>query len=388
MAAATETARHPTTRPKPSRTRFRDKIQQLLDLADVRIDGGRSWDLQVHNEDLFARVLAEGVLGLGESYMDGWWDCERLDEFFHRVLGADLERKIRPLSDVWWVAKGKFVNLQRPSRALQIGERHYDLGNDLFEGMLDSRLLYSCGYWKNASTLEEAQEAKLELVCGKIGLKPGMRVLDIGCGWGGTAKYAAERCGAEVVAITVSGEQAAFARELCSGLPVDVRLQDYRNLDETFDAVLSLGMFEHVGYKNYRTYMEVVRESLRDGGLFLLHTIGGNRSVKRANAWTERYIFPNSMLPSAKQVTAALEGHFVMEDWHNFGADYDRTLMCWYRNFVRSWDTLRDRYGERFRRMWTFYLLSSAGSFRSRKNQVWQIVLSPKGVPGGYASVR
>jgi cyclopropane-fatty-acyl-phospholipid synthase len=354
----------------------------------VSIDGARPWDIHIHNERLYARVLAEGALGLGESYMDGWWDCEQLDEFFHRILAARLDSAVRSTGDLLSVLRARLFNLQKVSRAFQIGERHYDIGNELYRRMLDRRMIYSCGYWKDVTTLDEAQEAKLDLVCRKLGLQPGMRVLDIGCGWGGTAIFAAERYGVEVVGITVSAEQAKLARELCRGLPIEIRLQDYRAIKEPFDRVVSIGMFEHVGYKNYRTYMKIVRDCLPEDGLFLIHTIGGNRSVARANAWTERYIFPNSVLPSAKQITQAVEGVFVIEDWHNFGPDYDKTLMSWYRNFEESWPDLKARYGERFYRMWRYFLLSSAGSFRSRTSQLWQIVLAPGGVPGGYELIR
>jgi cyclopropane-fatty-acyl-phospholipid synthase len=280
------------------------------------------------------------------------------------------------------------LNLQRRSRAFQIGERHYDIGHDLFSHMLDKRLIYSCGYWKNASTLDEAQEAKLDLVCRKLHLTPGMRVLDIGCGWGGTAKFAAERYGVEVVGVTVSEEQANFAKELCRGSPVEIRLQDYRDVVGTFDRVLSLGMFEHVGPKNYLTFMSIARNSLADTGLFLLHTIGRNRSGSTTDPWLERYIFPNSMLPSARQICGAIEGSFVLEDWHNFGADYDKTLLNWCDKFDENWDALKRHYDQRFYRMWKYYLLSSAGAFRARKSQLWQLVLSPQGVPGGYRSPR
>lgn len=372
----------------PGASRLRGRIESLLALADVRIDGARPWDIGVHNERLYARVLAEGALGLGESYMDGWWDCERLDQFFQRILRARLDRRVRPTRELISVARAKLINLQKPSRAFEIGQRHYDIGNDLYERMLDARLIYSCGYWKNASTLDEAQEAKLDLVCRKLYLAPGMRVLDIGCGWGGTARFAAERYGVEVVGITVSEEQARYARDMCRGLPVEIRLQDYRDVQGAFDRVLSLGMFEHVGCKNHRTYMRLVRDRLKEDGLFLLHTIGGNRSVTRANPWTDRYIFPNSVLPSVAQIAGAAEGLFVLEDWHSFGADYDRTLMRWHANFEAAWPELKDRYGERFGRMWRFYLLSSAGGFRARTNQLWQIVLSPRGVLGGYTPLR
>jgi len=377
-----------TEAPAALRRDPRQTVERLLSLADVKIDGDRPWDIQVHDEAFYARVLAEGALGLGESYMDGWWDCERLDELFRRVLLARLETKVRPRTELPSVVRARILNLQRRARAFRIGERHYDIGNELFQRMLDPLMIYSCGYWADAATLREAQEAKLDLVCRKLGLRPGMRVLDIGCGWGGTAQYAAERYGVEVVGITVSEEQVKLAREVCRGLPVEIRLQDYREVDESFDRVLSIGMFEHVGTKNYRTYMRVVRNCLKDEGLFLLHTIGGNRSVTRTNAWTDRYIFPNSVLPSAKQIATAIEGLFVLEDWHNFGPDYDRTLMCWFENFDAAWDVLKDQYDERFYRMWKYYLLSSAGSFRSRTSQLWQVVLSPRGVLGGHRSVR
>ena len=249
-------------------------------------------------------------------------------------------------------------------------------------------MIYTCAYWRKADTLDAAQEAKLSLVCDKLDLKPGMRVLDIGCGWGGLARFLAERHQVEVAGITVSKPQAEFAREICRGLPVEIRLQDYRELEGHYDRVVSLGMFEHVGVKNYRTFMRVARAHLEPDGLFLLHTIGSLRSNRDADAWIGRYVFPNSMLPSAAQICDAVEGRFVIEDWHNFGADYDTTLMHWCENFERGWPELAPRYGERFRRLWRYYLLSCAGTFRARRNQLWQIVLSPKGVPGGYRSLR
>jgi cyclopropane-fatty-acyl-phospholipid synthase len=364
------------------------KVEWLLSLADVEIGGVRPWDIRVHDERFYERVLAEGSLGLGESYMDGWWDCDGLDEFFHRILRIDLERKAKQRIRLVDLLKAKLVNLQRPSRAFEIGKRHYDIGNDLYRCMLDKHLIYSCAYWKDASTLDEAQEAKLNLVCRKLDLQPGMRVLDIGCGWGGTARFAAQHYRVEVVGITVSEEQVKAANELRGSLPVEICLQDYRDLEGTFDRILSIGMFEHVGYKNYRNYMRVVRDHLRKDGLFLLQTIGRNRSGTTTDRWITRYIFPNSMLPSARQICAAVEGLFVIEDWQSFGPDYDKTLMCWFRNFEENWDSIERNYGERFYRMWKYYLLSCAGSFRARQNQLWQIVFSPSGVQGGYPAPR
>ncbi len=373
---------------------LRNRMQQLLSLADVRIGGDRPWDIQVDDDRFYARVLAQSSLGLGESYMDGWWRTQSLDGLLFRILGADLDQQVRTWGAVWDGLRSHLINMQSRRRSFTVGERHYDLGNDLYRAMLGKRLVYSCAYWHDRDgqplhDLDSAQEAKLDLVCRKLGLQPGMSVLDIGCGWGEALQFAAQRYGVSGVGVTVSREQAQFARELCAGLPVEIRLQDYRELDQRFDRVFSLGMFEHVGVKNYRTYFEVARRSLADpSGLFLLHTIGTNRSVHHTDRWIAKYIFPNSMLPSVEQIAKTTEGLFVMEDWHNFGTDYDRTLQAWRANVERAWPELDARYDERFRRMWRFYLAASMAVFRSRHAQLWQVMLSPRGVPAGYVAPR
>ena len=372
----------------PSRSRAHARIEELLNLGGVRIDGDAPTDLRVHDSRLYARILAHGSLGLGEAYMDGWWDTDSLDGFLYRLLDTRLDERVGGFDDLWLFIKSYLINLQRGRRAYEIGERHYDLGNDLFEAMLGRRLIYSCGYWNDANDLDTAQEAKLELIFRKLGLEPGMRVLDIGCGWGEALKLAAERYGVTGVGVTVSQEQAEYAREICRGLPVEIRLADYRMLDETFDRVFSIGMFEHVGVKNYRTYFDVARRCTAEDGLFVLHSIGSNVSSNHTDPWIAKYIFPNSMIPSAEQIAAASEGVFVTEDWHNFGADYDLTLMAWRANFDAAWPTLEAKYGERFRRMWRFYLSASAAVFRARRDQLWQLVMSPRGVRGGYRAPR
>lgn len=358
----------------------------MLGPSGVQVDGNRPWDIRIHNPDFYERVLSGGSLALGESYMDGWWDCEALDQFFEKILEYRLDKKSKanPIPLLWAVLKAKVLNAQKRSRAYIIGKRHYDIGNNLFSIMLDKGLNYSCAYWKNAETLDAAQEAKLDLICRKIGLKSGMKVLDIGCGWGGFAKYAAQKYGAKLHGITVSREQVKFGNNACQCLDVKIELKDYRKVKEKFDRIVSVGMFEHVGCKNYRTFMKVVHRCLKADGLFLLHTIGGNTSTSSTDPWIDKYIFPNSMLPSTKQITSAIEGLFVLEDWHNFGQYYDKTLMAWYNNFTKNWAKIKDAYDERFYRMWTYYLLSCAGSFRSRRNQLWQIVLSKSGIRGGY----
>ncbi len=368
--------------------RFKQQIETLLADADVKIDGSHPWDIAVYNDKLYQRVLSQGSLGLGEAYMDGWWDCPALDQFFDKVLSADLDEKILNWKVVIQHLNATLFNLQKKSRAFQVGRHHYDLGNELYRSMLDESMTYSCAYWKDANTLDKAQEEKLGLIARKIHLKEGMRILDIGCGWCGFARYAAKKYGAEVVGTTVSEEQVKLGRERCEGLPVEVRLQDYRDLEGQFDAIVSIGMIEHVGRKNDRTFMKIVHRCLKEGGLFLLHTIGGNRSVRKCEPWTEKYIFPNGMLPSIKQLAKAFEGLFVVENWQNLGADYDRTLMAWFANFDKNWDRIRHLYDERFYRMWKYYLLSCAGAFRARENQLWQIVLSKGGVKDGWAEAK
>ena len=355
-------------------------MKDLLASAGVGTDGTNPWDMHVHDNRAYKRFLCESIMGVGESYMDGWWDCEALDECVDKLIRGNMEEKVKKnLKLALHVAKAKVCNLQVGKRAFEVGEKHYDVGNDLYKAMLDKRMLYTCGYWKNASNLDEAQEAKLELVCNKIGLKPGMKVLELGCGWGSFAKYAAEKHGAHVTGVTVSKEQVALGNELCKGLPVELRLQDYREVSGTYDAVVSIGIFEHVGYKNYRTYMETANRCLKDDGIAFIHTIGSNECSTIVNPWFHKYIFPNSLLPSIAQIGKAMNGLFVMEDWHNFGPDYDRTLMEWYRNFDKAWPQLKHNYSERFYRMWKFYLLSCAGAFRARRQQLWQIVMTKKG---------
>lgn len=367
----------------------RNYLVGLFGKADITIDGGRPWDIQVLEPRFYETVVLGGSLALGEAYMNGWWECKALDQFFFRLLRNNIDRSIcKILPELCKRTQAVIFNRQSRSRAYEVGEHHYDVGNDLFELMLDSYMTYSCGYWRDADNLDEAQRAKLDLICRKLDLQPGMRLLDIGCGWGSLALFAAQHYGVEVTGLTVSEEQLKFAQQRCKGLPVDVRLQDYRNVNGRYDAIASVGMFEHVGYKNYRTFMNVVRQLLEEDGLFLLHSIGSNETVHTCDPWFDRYIFPNGMLPSIKQLGTAIERNFVMEDWQNFGVDYERTLLCWHSNFERHWNKLKASYSETFYRMWKYYLLSIAGGFRARYIQVWQIVLSPKGCVQGYKSLR
>jgi cyclopropane-fatty-acyl-phospholipid synthase len=336
--------------------------------------------MQVHDPRFYTRVLRDGSLGFGESYVDGWWDSAALDQTMTKILAARLDKVVR---DNWQIAahviRAKVLNLGSVVRAFEVGEKHYDVGNDLYEAMLDKRLVYTCGYWKDAKTLDDAQEAKLDLICRKLDLKPGMTILELGCGWGGFAKFAAEHYGVTVTGYTVSKEQVALATERCTGLPVTIHLADYRDAKGTYDRVVSIGLMEHVGYKNYGSYMELADRCLARDGIAFVHTIAGNKSETAVEPWFHKYIFANALLPSLTQLGGAIEERFSLEDLHNIGTHYDPTLMAWYERFEAAWPRLAPKYGERFRRMWHYYLLGSAAGFRARYCQLYQMVLTRVG---------
>jgi cyclopropane-fatty-acyl-phospholipid synthase len=354
----------------------RQRFENLLSQTGVHINGNNPWDIQVINPSFYRRVVVNGSLGLGESYMDEWWQCDQIDEMINRLMRSNLAYDHKFVSHFFSWTLAKIRNLQKRSRAFQVGEKHYDIGNDLYEAMLDDMMVYTCGYWTDSNNLDDAQVAKLDLVCRKLYLEKGMAVLDIGCGWGGFAKYAAENYGVNVTGITVSSEQRDLARKKCKGLPVEIRLQDYRDVKDKFDAIVSLGMFEHVGHKNFKTYMETTKRCLKDKSRFLLHTIGKNNSHLGVDPWISRYIFPNGEIPSLRQIADSLESLMIIEDVHNFGPDYDKTLMAWFQNFDQAWDRLGNSYSNRFYRMWKYYLHACAGAFRARDLQLWQIVIS------------
>jgi cyclopropane-fatty-acyl-phospholipid synthase len=369
-------------------------LTAMLAEAGITINGDQPWDVQVHDERLYGRLARGRTIAAGESYVDGWWDCDQLDELFSRALGRNMDRRLYSPAFAWRKLINSIVNQQTPRKSKDVANTHYNLGNELYRAMLGESMAYTCAYWLHADSLDAAQFAKYDLVCRKLGLQPGDKVLEVGSGFGGLAKFMAQRYGCEVVALSISEKPVEYARALCKGLPVQLHLCDYRDVATynpagiKFDKVVSVGVCEHVGYKNYRTLMQLVRSQLKEDGLFMLHTIGGNVSKNYTEPWIDKYIFPHGMLPSLKQLGASMEGLFVVEDLHNFGADYDKTLMAWHRNFVAHWDQFRSNYGERFYRMFSYYLLSCAGGFRARGMQLWEFVLSPRGVPGGYLTIR
>lgn len=348
--------------------------------AGVEVNGSRDFDIQVHDERFYRRLLAKGFLGFGESYMDGWWDCERVDILCELILKSGHSPANKWANSLTLLFQ-YLVNLQSKARSFMVIDHHYDIGNDLYCSMLDTRMNYTCGYWESgAKNLTQAQEAKLDLVCRKLNLKPGMRVLDIGCGFGSFMKYAAENYGVSCVGYSLSTNQTELGRELCQGFDIEFIQKDYREIEGEFDAVASIGMFEAVGKKNFRTFMEVLERSMSPEAITLLHTIGTNHSMPTANPWYDKYIFPNGITPSASEITKAMDRLLLMNDWHAFGTSYDLTLLAWNQNFQNSWSELHRKnpslYNMRFKRMWEFYLLSIASGFRTRLIDLWQIAIS------------
>lgn len=359
----------------------------VLAEAGILVNGPEPWDMQVHNDRLWHRFLAEGTLGLGEAYMDGWWDCEDLAEFFNRAISKTVDRNFRPsLNLIWQTLQARLINMQTISRSRRVAAMHYS-ETDAYRASLDDRMTGSCGYWPSGvSNINQAQEAKLDMVCRKIGVKPGQSVWDIGCGWGAYMGFAAEKYAAKCIGVTISPDQAAYGRERYAGLSVEFQVKDYREFIGKVDHVVSMGMFEHVGNKNYRSFFEAARRAIADEGLFMLHTVGSANSMSTIDPWLEKYIFPGGVIPSMAQIGAAIDGLFVPIDVHNIGPHYDKTLVAWSQNFAAKWP--RTKQSERFYRMWQYYLLCCAGGFRARALQVWQFVLSSTGVPDGYVTQR
>lgn len=370
-------------------------LQKILDEAGITINGNKPYDIHIHHPRVYIDVFLKQSIGAGEAYMNGLWDCEKLDELFYLVCRHKLYNKLR--SNAWLSlinAKNTLINQQTPQKSLEVANQHYNLGNKMYEKMLGESMAYTCGYWKEADNLDAAQFAKYELTCKKMGLKPGDTVLEIGCGWGGLAKFMAEKYGCYVVAIDIAREPVKYATELCRDLPVNVYQCDYRDVsvynphNQLFDKIVSVGVLEHVGYKNYKVLMQLALKYLSDNGIFLLHSIGGNISKKSCEPWINKYIFPHGMIPSLKQLGDAFEQQCVIEDHHNFGAFYDKTLMAWHHNLNTHWPELKSQHDERFLRMMNYYLLSCAGGFRARDLQLWQFVLTKKGLLKGYQSIR
>jgi len=370
-------------------------IQRYLDMAGITLNGDKPYDMRIHNEEAYRRILRDGSIGLGETYMEGWWDCDRLDEFAYYMTKADVGGKFKyNLKFKLKALLPRLFNMQTLRLSRRVSDQHYDIDNELYEYMLGPTMSYTCAYWKNAKTLDEAQLNKLDLECRKLYLKPGETVLDLGCGWGGFSLYAAKHYDVKIVAVNIAKNNIDYLNANKGDLPIETYVCDYRNVDKynprkkKFDKVLAVGMLPHVGYKNHRMLFEVMRGNLKDEGLAFIHSVGSNITMHRADPWTDKYIFPNGVAPSIRQIGTALERLFIMEDWHNYSRDYDYTLSAWHDNLSKHWELLSERYDKKFYLMWKYFLLFCAGMYRARGLQLWEFVLSPYGVPDGYVAVR
>ena len=370
-------------------------VKKLLDPAGIEINGKNPWDPQVKNERIYKRLKRGRSLALGESYVEGWWDCEALEEFFYRIISyaikseRDLSGRPKDFRESFFYRfKPRLFNQQTFKRSEVVAKKHYDAGNDLYRLMLGKDMQYTCAYWQNAKTLDEAQRNKLNLICRKMKLQPGMKILELGGGFGGLARFMAKYYDCSVTIYNIAQEQIKFAREFTEGLKVKIIENDYRVAEGLYDRVAAVGLCEHVGYKNYRILMQTAYRCLKDEGLFFIHTNGSNDTIVHYEPWMAKYIFPNSMIPSATQLTQAFDGLFMLEDWHVLSGNYNKTLMAWYNNFINNWYRIKDQYSNSFYRVWRYYLLFSAASHRTRGAQLWHLVLSKNAMGTTYISER
>lgn len=340
--------------------------------------------IRLHRRSALWRMLADPALKFGEAYMDGDWDpagCTLEQVLEAGVSMSDSQPRGRLLQFVG-AALARLGELNDGRLASRRVRHHYDLDPALYAAFLDRDLHYSCAYFADpAMDLEAAQQAKCALIAAKLNLPADARVLDIGCGWGSLALYLAERHGARVTGITLSPEQLAVAQRRASerGLAdrVEFRLQDYRELDGRYDAIVSVGMFEHVGRPQYARFFRTVHERLAEDGTALLHTIGRGGPPGRTNAWIRRYIFPGGYIPAASEVVGPAEASGLrIADFEIWRLHYALTLAEWNRRFQAQRTRFAHKLGERFCRMWEFYLQASEASFRLGSLVVFQLQFS------------
>ena len=341
-------------------------VRKLFSSAGVTINGDNPWDIEVNDDRFYRDVLFRGSLGLGESYLREYWRAADLEELFFRLTSSNLEQISKRLpTQLVNSSVSRLSNRQTPSRALSNAEHHYNLGNDLFFEFLGRYKNYSCGYFRDTDSLDEAQLAKMRRLCDLLELEEGDTLLDVGGGWGEFARFAAENRGCHVTSVNISDSQIRHAREYCRDANVDVVRSDYRDLRGRFSKIAVIAMFTHVGPKNYRQFMQTMHRLLQAGGRMVMETVGALTATERCEPWTDKYIFPGGIIPSPQQIESACAGLFRLRIVEEFGADYVITLRHWHRNFMAAWPRLSQRYSETTRRMFEYYLLSVAGAFRS-----------------------
>ncbi|MDR9392884.1 MAG: cyclopropane-fatty-acyl-phospholipid synthase family protein [Roseovarius sp.] len=345
--------------------------------------------LTLHEPALPRRIVLSPDLAVGEAYMNGELTIEGDD--LHGFLTLAI-RNIAAQGQPWFrrpLDMGRHMlrylqqfNPVKRSRANVA--HHYDLSGDLYDLFLDMDRQYSCAYFRDpAMTLDQAQDAKKHHIAGKLLIEPGMRVLDIGCGWGGMGLTLARDYGAEVTGVTLSSEQHAMAnaRAAKAGLSDKARfeLMDYRDVKGKFDRIVSVGMFEHVGVPHYNEYFATVRDRLTDDGIALIHTIGRAGPPGTTSPWITKYIFPGGYVPALSETSAAVEYQgLVTTDIEIWRLHYAETLKHWYARFMANIDKARELYDDRFCRMWRYYLLACELTFRFNDQVVFQLQMSPK----------
>ncbi len=376
---------HQPSRPQPEPPRV---ISDLLADVGLSINGNQPWDIQIYDEKVYRMILYKGSLGFGVAYMEGLWEAEQLDETFHRLLSADLDRKLKGWARVRLLTEAvrhRIFNLQSQERAFTVAHKHYDIGNDVFEAMLDSTMSYSCAYWEHADNLEQAQQHKLDMICRKLALKPGEHLLEIGCGWGGFAQYAAETIGARVTGVTISQAQHDYAVERMKRLGLDDRVEivmmDYRDIKGQFDAVVSIEMFEAVGESYWGTYFTKLHDVLKKGGKAGLQiiTIADEmfEDYRSRADFIQKYVFPGGMLPSAQKLLEQTQAAGLKAvSSFRFGGDYAETLKQWGQRFEDAWKEGRIKgFDAHFRKLWLFYLAYCEAGFRTQRTNVVHLEL-------------
>jgi cyclopropane-fatty-acyl-phospholipid synthase len=349
---------------------------------------GPSAPVLVRNLPRFMRALFNPGLSMGEAYVDGDWDPADGDLLNALHAGMALTRIAEHPRDLARKLIKRFSRVQAslnefntPFRARRNVSHHYDLDRELYAAFLDSGMFYSCAYFRDANMgLEEAQQAKCAHVAAKLNLRPGARVLDIGCGWGGLALFIAQHYDVHVTGITLSVEQLAVAqarvREAGLESRIDLRLEDYRKTRGEFDGIVSVGMFEHVGRPQYAEFFHCLERLLKPDGVAVIHTIGRCGRPGVTNPWVAKYIFPGGYIPAASEVETAIEPTALeLSDLEIWRLHYALTLAEWHRRFNIHRALFRERLGEPFCRMWDFYLQGSEASFRWGDLVVFQFQL-------------
>jgi len=355
----------------------RRAVEQVFEGAGVRCNGSRLFDPQILDDRFYTACATRGTLGFGESYVANWWACDDLEELAYRLTVSRINQvgRFAPL-----LAMSYLVSLLRNNQTLErsrrVADRHYNIGNDLFFSFLGRYRNYSCALFEGTESLDAAQKAKMERICELLELSERDHLLDVGGGWGHLARHAALQHGCTVTSINIADEQITYAREMCAGLPVDVRKCDYRQLTGRYTKAAVVAMFTHVGSKNHRTFFECIHRCLPEGSRLVMETVGSSHSNVTLEPWTERHIFPGGVVPSLRQIDHAASGLFVRGYTREFGSHYVLTLRAWYDNLMAAWPELSTRYSESTLRTFEYFFLTVAGTFRAGRLKHWHLVMS------------